>query len=97
MTSTASKTATATEAPHRAGTFDIRTFIALLMGIYGVVLVLMGLFGTTDEELAKAEGFNVNLWAGAGMVLTAIALQVWATLRPVVVAVDPEDEAGRQS
>ena len=81
----------------KAGAFDIRTFIALLMGIYGVVLVLMGLFGTTDEELAKAEGFNVNLWAGAGMVLTAIALQVWATLRPVVVAVDPEDEAGRQS
>ena len=26
----------------RAGAFDIRTFIALLLGIYGVVLVVMG-------------------------------------------------------
>jgi len=29
------------EAPHRAGAFDIRTFIAFLIGIYGIVLVLV--------------------------------------------------------
>ena len=34
--------------PRRAGAFDIRTFIALLIGIYGLVLVLMGLFATSD-------------------------------------------------
>ena len=78
----------------RAGAFDIRTFIALLIGIYGIVLVLMGLFGTSDEQLAKAGGFNVNLWAGLGMVVTAVILQAWAMLRPVVVPIDPDDAGG---
>jgi hypothetical protein len=81
----------------KAGAFDIRTFIALLMGIYGIALVLMGLFGTSDEQLAKADDFNINLWAGTGMVLTAVVLQAWATLRPVVVPVDPGDVEKRES
>ena len=76
---------------HQAGAFDIRTFIALLIGIYGVVLVATGLFGTSDEALAKADGLNVNLWAGLGMVVVAALFQIWARARPVVV---PDD--GRQ-
>lgn len=78
--------------PHRAGAFDIRTFIALLIGIYGVVLVVMGLFGTSEEELARTDDFNVNLWAGVGMVVVAAAMQTWAMMRPVVVP--PHLEAG---
>jgi len=70
---------------HKAGAFDIRTFIALLIGIYGVVLVLMGLFGTTDQELAAADGFNINLWAGIGMIIVAGLFELWAVLRPVIV------------
>ncbi|MGH3586455.1 MAG: hypothetical protein ACRDQ0_09025 [Pseudonocardia sp.] len=70
---------------HKAGAFDIRTFIAMLIGIYGVVLVLMGLFGTSEEDLAKADDFNVNLWAGLGMVVVAALFQAWAMWRPVVV------------
>ena len=85
MTSTASKTATATEAPHRAGTFDIRTFIALLIGVYGVVLVVAGLVGTSETELDKADGLNVNLITGIGMVVVAAAFLAWARMRPVVV------------
>lgn len=95
MASTASKTATATttttEAPHRAGAFDIRTFIALLIGVYGVVLVLAGLVGTSETELDKADGLNINLLAGVGMVVVAAAFVAWARLRPVVV---PEDVEG---
>ena len=94
MTSTASKTATATEAPHRAGTFDIRTFIALLIGVYGVVLVVAGLVGTSETELDKADGLNVNLIAGIGMVVVAAAFLAWARLRPVVV---PEHVGGDAS
>lgn len=78
---------------HKAGAFDIRTFIAMLIGIYGVVLVVMGLFVTSEEDLAKADGFNVNLWAGLGMLLAAGAFQAWAVLKPIVVPDDPEDEA----
>lgn len=93
MASTASKTVTATttEAPHRAGAFDIRTFIALLIGVYGVVLVLAGLVGTSETELDKADGLNINLLAGVGMVVVAAAFVAWARLRPVVV---PEDVEG---
>ena len=83
---------TGSETAHKAGAFDIRTFIALLIGIYGIVLVAMGLFGTTEEDLAKADGFNVNLWAGIGMVVVAALFQAWAMWRPVVVPEEPEPE-----
>ena len=79
------------EAGHQAGAFDIRTFIALLIGIYGVVLVATGLFGTSDEALAKADGLNVNLWAGLGMVVVAALFRIWARARPVVVPDDGEE------
>ena len=75
----------------KAGAFDIRTFIALLIGIYGVVLVAMGLFSTSDADLAKADGFNVNLWAGSGMVVLAALFQAWAMWRPVVIPDDGEE------
>ena len=92
MASTASKTATTTtEAPHRAGAFDIRTFIALLVGVYGVVLVV-GLVGTSETELDKADGLNINLLAGVGMVVVAAAFVAWARMRPVVVPEHVEDD-----
>jgi hypothetical protein len=82
------------ERVHRAGAFDIRTFIAMLIGLYGVVLVLTGLLGTSDADLARAGGLNINLWAGLGMVVVAAAFLVWARMRPVVVpADDPEEDA----
>jgi len=77
-------------ASHRAGAFDVRNFIAALIGIYGVVLVLMGLFGTSDSALDRAGGVNANLWAGLCMVVFAACFFLWARLRPVVVPDDPE-------
>jgi drug/metabolite transporter (DMT)-like permease len=82
---------TGTESAHKAGAFDIRTFIALLIGIYGIVLVAMGLFSTSEEDLAKADDLNINLWAGIGMVVVAGLFQAWAMWRPVVVPDDPEE------
>ena len=76
---------TGTSQKRRAGAFDIRTFIAALIGLYGVVLVVMGLFFTSDAELVKTDDLNINLWAGLGMVVAAGAFQAWAMLRPVVV------------
>jgi hypothetical protein len=94
MASTASKSATSTtEAPHRAGAFDIRTFIALLIGVYGLVLVLAGLVGTSETELDRADGLNINLIAGIGMVVVAVAFLAWARMRPVVVPEHVEDDA----
>jgi hypothetical protein len=73
------------ETTRRAGAFDIRTFIAMLIGIYGVILVVTGLFATTGDQLKKSDGWNVNLWAGIGMLVFAVAFAVWARLRPVIV------------
>jgi len=82
---------TQAQSAHKAGAFDIRTFIALLIGIYGLVLVGMGLFSTSETDLAKADGININLWAGIGMVVVAALFQAWAMWRPTVVPDDDEE------
>jgi hypothetical protein len=74
-----------------AGAFDIRVIIAMLIGLYGVVLVVTGLFATSDADLEKADGININLWAGLGMVAVSAVFVVWSRVRPIVVAV-PDDE-----
>ena len=74
----------------KAGLFDIRFIIAGLIGVYGVILVLLGLFNASDEELARGDGLNINLWGGLGMLAVAIAFGAWARLRPVVVPVEQE-------
>jgi len=83
----------ATEQRHRARIFDIRTFIALLIGLYGVVLLLTGVFATSDADLRRAGGLNINLVAGTGMVVVAGAFLLWARLRPVMVP-DADDADG---
>ena len=63
--------------------FDLRTVIAVLFSVYGIVLTVMGLF-TGEAELAKAGGININLWSGIGMILAAAFFLVWVRLRPLV-------------
>lgn len=75
---------------HTAGAFDIRNIIGGLIGLYGVILTLMGIFG--DKELDKTGGVNANLWAGLAMIAFAVCFLAWARLRPVVVPDDPEGE-----
>jgi hypothetical protein len=79
------------QAPHRAGLFDIRFIIGSLIGLYGLILVLAGLF-TSDAQVAKADGLNINLWAGIGMLVVGLGFILWARLRPIVVPADPEGD-----
>lgn len=74
---------------HRAGLFDIRIMIAALIGLYGVILVVAGLF-TSEAEQEKAAGLNINIWAGIGMLVAAGGFALWARLRPIVVPDEPE-------
>ncbi|MEU4740179.1 hypothetical protein AB0G02_06880 [Actinosynnema sp. NPDC023658] len=76
---------------HKAGLFDLRLVIAVLFGIYGVVLLVVGLGFTDDADLARADGLNINLWSGVGMIVLSAVFAAWATLRPVIV---PDPEAG---
>jgi hypothetical protein len=81
------------DAPRRkAGAFDIRVFIASLIGIYGVVLVIYGIIGGSASDDAKTDGLNINLYAGLGMVVVSALFLLWARLKPVVVPVEPHDE-----
>jgi hypothetical protein len=81
----------------RAGAFDMRNFIAALLGIYGVVLVIYGIIGSSDTQLAKADQVNINLWAGIGMVIVSAIFITWARLRPVIVPekIEGHDDAPR--
>lgn len=79
------------ETAHKAGAFDIRVFIASLIGIYGVVLVIYGIVGSTAAEMRKTGDININLWAGLGMVVVSAFFVTWARLRPVVVP-DPAND-----
>ena len=74
---------------HKAGAFDIRLIIALLIGVYGVILTVMGIGFTSAEELAKAANVNINLWAGIGMLVVAAFFVIWAKARPLVVPAEP--------
>lgn len=75
---------------HTAGAFDIRVIIAGLIGAYGVILTLLGLLDTSEDELTKSGGLNINLWAGIGMLVVAAAFVAWARWRPIVVPDEPE-------
>jgi drug/metabolite transporter (DMT)-like permease len=78
-------------AQHKAGLFDIRTIIGLLLGIYGVILVITSFF-TSDKQMAKADGVDVNLWTGIGLLVASAVFIAWARLRPIVVPDDPDSE-----
>jgi hypothetical protein len=70
---------------HAAGAFDVRNIIAGLIGFYGVVLVLMGLFADTEAARAKTGDVNANLWSGIVMVVVALGFALWTRLRPIIV------------
>ncbi|MCH8611759.1 hypothetical protein [Arsenicicoccus dermatophilus] len=69
--------------PRKAGAFDIRSFIGTLLGLYGVILTLMGLLG--DKELAKTGGINANLWVGLALLVVSAVFLGWAKARPMIV------------
>ena len=70
--------ATAAKAANR---FDIRRIIGGLFLVYGLILVVVGIFGS-DEVKNKAAGINVNLWTGLGMLVFGALMITWALTRP---------------
>jgi hypothetical protein len=65
--------------------FDIRLLIGSLFTLYGLMLTLAGLF-TSDSDLKKAAGININLWLGIGMLLLGGFFLLWRYLSPQRVA-----------
>ncbi len=87
-----SSTSATSDRPHRAGAFDLRNFIGALLGIYGVILVITGLVGTSDAEVSKAADININLVAGVALVIGSAVFLVWARLRPVIIPPSQETD-----
>ena len=78
----------------RTSAFDIRLIIALLTGVYGLVLTVLGLFVTSGAEIEKSAGVNINLWTGLALLAVALLFVLWARLRPLRVPDHREEEAG---
>jgi hypothetical protein len=70
------------EAARAANRFDIRRIIGFLFALYGAVLVIVGIVGSSEVK-NKAAGIDVDLWAGLGMLVFAALMLTWAFSRPV--------------
>jgi hypothetical protein len=66
--------------------FDLRTVIALLFGVFGVLLVIIAIVDSPQKELDKAGGLHMNLWSGIVMLVVAAGFFAWMRLRPPTVA-----------
>lgn len=82
----------------RASLFDLRWILAVLFGIYGIVVTLMGLLSHAKTVTASGQdiGINVNLWTGIPMLVLGILFALWAGLRPVV-APEPTAEVSPEA
>ena len=74
-----------------AGIFDVRNIIGALLSIYGVVLLLMGIFN--GDGGPKSADINSDLWAGLVLLVVGVGFIVWARVRPVVVPDEIDKEA----
>ncbi|MET8567758.1 hypothetical protein [Streptomyces sp. NPDC004783] len=81
-----------TKSATAARLFDIRRIIGGLFVVYGVIVTIAG-FVASDEEIDKAQGVNINLWTGVGMLALGVFFLAWLKLRPTAPPV-PKEDAG---
>ena len=72
--------------------FDIRLLIGGLFLVYGVLLTVAGFF-TSSPALKKADGININLWLGLGMLVVGALFVLWLRMRPLQHP-HPDESAG---
>lgn len=77
-----------------ASLFDLRSVIGLLFTVYGLALTVLGIIGTSPEDLAMAGGIALNLWTGLVMLAVGLGFFAWVWLRPPVPPVPHEVEEG---
>lgn len=82
------------QAAKAANRFDIRRLIGGLFTVYGVILVVLGIVGSSHVK-HKAANVNVDLWAGIGILVFAALMIFWALARPV--APEPPESRGEGS
>ncbi len=70
------------EATRMANRFDIRRLIGALFLLYGVILTILGIVGSSHVK-HKAAGIDIDLWTGIGMLIFGALMVFWALSRPV--------------
>ncbi len=75
--------------------FDIRSVIGALLGIYGILLTLAGIFPSvfgnkthsspSNNVVDMSVGTSANLWVGLVMLAIALIFGGWALARPAVI------------
>jgi hypothetical protein len=68
---------------------DIRRIIGTLLGIYGLLLLGAGLFGS-DADKNKASGVNINLWVALALLAASALFWLWASTRPLIDELEDE-------
>ena len=62
---------------------DIRTPIALMFGLLGLIVTGYGFAMRHDPEtLRPALGININLWWGLVMLVFALSMYIWSRIDP---------------
>ncbi len=82
------------QAARVANRFDIRRLIGGVFILYALILIALGLFGSSEVK-HKAAGINIDLWTGLGMLIFGALMIFWALSRPTVP--DPPPARGEGS
>jgi hypothetical protein len=82
------------QAARVANRFDIRRLIGGLFMLYGTILIVLGIVGSHQIK-TKADGINVDLYTGIGMLIFGALMVFWALSKPVVP--EPEETRGQGS
>jgi len=82
------------ESAKAANWFDIRRLIGAVFLVYGLMLTVTGIVGSYHVK-HKADGINVDLWTGIGMLVFGALMVFWALTRPTVP--EPAETRGQGS
>jgi hypothetical protein len=82
-----------TRVERAANLFDLRRIIGGVFSAWGLLLVILGLFDS-EEEIEKAAGVNINLYAGLGMLVFGLLFLLWAFTRPLGEELGTEEPRG---
>ena len=76
-----------------ANLFDLRRIIGGVFVAWGVLLIVLGIFDS-EEEIDKAAGVNINLYAGLGMLIFGALFLLWAFTRPLGEEIGTSEQSG---
>jgi hypothetical protein len=75
--------------------FDVRRVIGGLFVVYGVIVLLLGIFDS-PAEIDKAQGVRINLWMGIAMLALGLLMLLWLRLSPPEASPGAEEDPGNE-